>query len=296
MNDSKIKMLTRQDIPCWYDLRLDVYNPPVPTLIVSVHEDMLAQWRVFPQKNLTLPFELDRTKFYTGVDKSFGYEGALVRSGGAVEGFVDFSLEVPKIFVNTDEKCTECKGKGKQRSEKCLFCEGLGKKQRRNEPEAYAKAVSLQVFLWQLLFPPEKDTKARYRQILTVGTTAIPESHGAHVSGEFSPVFVKHLLAQLNTETSFPSVADVMRGVYYHTLDRQIEDDGAFQEFRAVTYQGRLTLDCPGSAAGLHPCHNVNVKEGEGYKFTSHNMDSLPQQFAILAGLGRMVVDSYGYR
>jgi hypothetical protein len=53
---------------------------------------------------------------------------------------------------------------------------------------------------------------------------------------------------------------------------------------------GGLCIDCPGDACGIHPdtYAEYDIKEGRGYKFTCHNVDTPMQQITLIAGLAAL--------
>ena len=50
---------------------------------------------------------------------------------------------------------------------------------------------------------------------------------------------------------------------------------------------GRLIMNCPGDACGIHP-ENWYEENDKGYEFNCHNVDSPMQQITLLAGLAAL--------
>lgn len=283
----------RENIPCWYDLRWDYNNPPAPTFIISVHEDYIRQWRAIPAGSPMIKahaekFGVSADSFRASLDGDFGFDGALKRFGHACDGFVDFSFPIPQVMRRSERLCPECRGSLKSRGGyDCLSCFGSGREYDRNETEAYMRAVSLSLFLWAAQFPPDEDTRAKYPQLFVVQTMACPEPNGASLWGIFCPVFVRHLRS-LSGLAFDRDVIESMMAAYYHAVDAPKPDDGF--GFGVNVHCGGLHLNCPGDAAGIDPNSSDGIKDGSGYEFNCHNVDSLPQQFALLAGLGQFNV------
>ncbi len=268
-----------------------------------MHEEYIKQWKPIEAKAPIVQQHLaycgvTSADFYGGLDKDFGFKGALKRSPEAVGGFVDFCFEIPQIFLKTDRVCKDCGGRKKRDKGDCLYCSGTGTEMDDNSKVAYAKASSLSIFLAVAEFPPDVETSSPYAQLFTTKTLAIPEAHGAGVYGTLAPVLVKRLYASL-PQTQFRDVELAMREAYLHCVCDDPDSTLYNSDFRMRVDEGRLYLHCPGSAAGIHPTDfrdSERAKNGEGYEFTCHNVDSLPQQFALLAGLGRINVESCGHR
>jgi hypothetical protein len=291
-----MKHLLYGDLPCWYDLRIDYNDPPVPTLIISIHEDMVGMWKeIKPSapivRGIAQQIERDPATFYGGLDRNFGFEGALKRAEGSVGNFVDFSFEIPQIFKLGKEKCKECRGKKKRGGMACLYCHGTGKVVEDHMRTAYVAASSLALLFEGLYFPPEIDTRASYPQLFTVQSVASPEPHGAAVNGVFAPILVKRLKEKISR--SLPEVEREMRTAYLHCIGYETSLFNG--DFRTDINEGYLHLNCPGGGSGLDPNLSHRGSE-EGYEVSSHNIDSLPQQFALLAGLGRLNVDESKHR
>ena len=51
---------------------------------------------------------------------------------------------------------------------------------------------------------------------------------------------------------------------------------------------GWLRVDCPGDACQIYPSHGDDIKEGRGYEFACHNVDTPAQQLTLLAGLAAL--------
>lgn len=293
-----VKNITETDVPCWYDLRWDYNDPPSPTLIISVHEDYIAQWREFPAhspivKTHAEHFGMEAGRFHSSLSGSFGFDGALRHPGYACDGFVDFSFPIPQVRRMMDRDCRECRGSGNSRGVECIACYGSGREYENTEKGAYIQAASLSLFLYAASVPPERDSSAKYPQLFTVQTNAYPEQHGASLWGVFSPIFVKHLRA-IRSSGKDSRVISAMMTAYYHAVDAPKPDDGF--EFGMSIHEGSLHLNCPGNSTGIDPSGAGELREGKGYKFSSHNVDGLAQQFALLAGLGQLNVQSYSYR
>lgn len=107
------------------------------------------------------------------------------------------------------------------------------------------------------------------------------------ISGEFSPV-VREWLRQFPANQDIGSIVDTMHNVYVLGLSRKQSSLYARYSFSAHSFgDGLLHLKVPGTCACIGP-GTSSVQEDRGFRLSPHNIDSPSQQFAMLAGLGKL--------
>jgi len=284
-----IKMITREDIPCWYELS---WRSKKPAIILKVHRDFIASIKSVSEdapivKSLKEEFKFKR--FIGSFEANFGFDNAFILVGEK-ENFVEFMIKIPKIKKWTNENCSNCKGSGKEifvdSRRNCFNCEGTGKKHIVDWQPAYAISASFTVFTKLARFP-KTETSARFPQLITVNTITGMDLHGGSLGGEYSIPFVKWLSSLFGN--SITEMVNAMKIAYNRMLGLR-----KFHQFHfsaSVDYEdGWLNVDCPGDACGLNPVHNAgyDMKRGFGYEFNCHNVDTSVQQITLLAGLAAL--------
>lgn len=79
---------------------------------------------------------------------------------------------------------------------------------------------------------------------------------------------------------------DAMRKAYVRMLRADYLDSLSFRA-SVENERGWLNVSCPGSACGLHPTDHF-MRDGYGFEFSSHNVDTPAQQLTLLAGLAAL--------
>lgn len=279
-----MKMLTRDIIPCWYELS---WQAKPPAIVLCIHKDFIAEMGRVPQISLhteVLQNQLSLGLFSVDFERGFGFNAMFQRIGER-DGFVEFAAELPQVRKVTGKKCWSCKGSKRDPllRRKCLYCEGTGKEEAFYMSGAYALSASLTVFTQYARFP-ENETTATKPQLLTVQTITLRDAHGGDISGEYS-IPLCEWLKRLGERVAIPEMAGAMLIAHRRMLGRpDIYDASSF--WASVERNGWLNISCPGSGCGLSP--NESTDYGRGCRFSSHNVDTPMQQLTLLAGLAAL--------
>lgn len=226
------------------------------------------------------------------VGGSFGFnEGLRIVAGES--GAIVF--EIPILALERlGEECTECQGGGKEdffgEEEKCFFCRGTKRRVIIDSELLFvnAKTLSLILMILSLALPPSfKGTDVPPFQLLDVETMAEEKMHGGSLVGRFSRPLVGWL-KELDSEEELFEVTKVMRHTWSLMYPVEKRHQALFRHdtWAKVWKGGRFIASCPGNACDLHPS-NTYETDG-GYEFSSHNVDTCAQQFALLTALAAL--------
>lgn len=295
MRDFVYRPITRQTIPCWYEIG---WQKSSPAIILRVHRDFIRDNPLVAHSELPIiksyQKEFGFKKFCGDLNGNFGFDDSFSYQGEKND-FAEHLIPLPNIKKETGKRCPDCHGKGKRkdfgRSEQCFMCHGSGREFFYDWQIAKAVSASLTV-IFSLLEFPEKETSAKIPQLMIVRTITQSGVHGGSLGGEFSS-FLKAYLASLwqgqitpivemikAMETAYGSIFEPPKDLYRHDFRA-----GVFSEF------GWLNTDCPGNACGLNPNYGAegDMKQlTRGYKFSCHNTDTAAQQLTLLAGLAAL--------
>lgn len=284
---SDIKLLTRENIPCWYELS---WRKTKPAIILRLHEDFIRNTDSILDEApivVSLKEEFKFDNFIGTFDGNFGFDNAFICRGRKGE-FVEFVVEIPKI-KNYTGKCKECNGTGedKELGMNCFHCNGKGKEYEFNWKLAYTISASFTVFSTFLRFP-EKETSSSLIQLMTVQTITQQSMHGGSLSADLNI----SLCAWMDSlrekgESEIKEMIEAMQDTYRVIFDGL--DPYRKQDFRAwVAYEGGwLNTSCPGDACGFNPEH-MGPEKGKGYRLDCHNVDNPMQQLTLLASLAAL--------
>jgi len=283
-----IKILIRENIPCWYELS---WRKTKPAVILRIHKDFIKNIESIPKKNRWadgLREEFKFTSFTDSLNGNFGFDNAFIRKG-ETEEFVEFVVGIPKIRQKTGNPCPNCKGSGKDHflERECSWCRGTKMEHKDDWRPVYAISASFTVFS-QLSFFSEKETSSSLIQLMTIQSLTRRGMHGGSISGHFSVPLCNWMDSlRERGESRIIEMVEAMQIVYKRMW-------GGFPfsrkyDFRAsVDYEGGwLNTSCPGNACGLNPKH-MGPKKGSGYEFSSHNVDTPAQQLEIIASLAAL--------
>jgi len=287
-----IKLLTRENIPCWYELS---WRQKKPAIILKIHKDFIASIKPIRIREdapivKTLKEQFKFESFAGNFNGNYGFDNAFVRVGKR-GNFVEFVVKIPKVKKWTGEICGDCNGSGKQKfldlRRDCFHCEGTGKECIFDWQPAYAISASFTIFTTLARFPGI-ETSEPFPQLITVNTITGSDMHGGSLGGEYSIPFVKWLTSLFGTN-SVPEMVQAMKIAYNRMLGLHKFDQFHFRA--SVDYEnGWLNVSCPGNACGLNPVHGAeyDMKRGLGYEFDCHNVDTPIQQITLLAGLSAL--------
>jgi hypothetical protein len=282
------KNITREDVPCWYELSWD---EKVPALTVSVHKTFAASVPLMTRENNQIvsammdQFHLKKFdgKLQIGM---FGFDLAWKHLDTGDE-FVRFSIPIPQVKFPGRKNCSYCRGTGKHphvHLEKCPSCKGTKKDHDYRWNKVYAISATFTLFS---IFSRYTDvvTTCKFPQLLTVQTMTELGQHGGSLGGEYSRTLCSWL-ASFPENSSLPEMEEAM--LFAHKRMKGLSDWDK-HSFRArLPYgNGWLNVGSPGDACGLHPSRG-SVDIGEGYQFSCHNVDSAMQQITLLSGLAAL--------
>ena len=222
--------------------------------------------------------------FLNGSDGRFGFGGALEYRG--VHGdFLDIRAPMPPVRKVTEELCKRCNGTGKDEDldRECLRCEGEKQNVIYDHHGTHAVSATLSLLLEHLEFYKE-GTSASVPQLLIVRLGMRAEPRAYFVGGMYSIPLV-NVLKKFSAQRDAPAMTDAMRSAY----DRMVGVRPYMERFyaRVDDPNGWLNVSCPGQACSLNP-HHDGIREGYGYEFSDHNVDTAFQQLTLLAGLAAL--------
>jgi hypothetical protein len=263
-------------IPCWFELSwlpTVPFRRKTPTIILRIHNDLQA---IFPTGGI-VPVVQEGLDFLPE-------KGALVKS---VEGFTNFLVPLPTVKKTTGLLCEECDGTGKRfENGDCFSCDGSGQGVELDFTEINGICRELAHLTTSLRYPPDQDVHTNLPQLLSVKTMFEQGMDGAALCGEYSVPFVNWLSSFGDGRMELTEMVRAMKVAYTHMAGRVYSDF----DFQAVieNNKGWLNVSCPGDRCGLHPGSSHGWNRGEGYEFSSHNVDSPIQQLTLLAGLAAL--------
>ncbi|KND48369.1 MAG: hypothetical protein AB197_00440 [Parcubacteria bacterium C7867-002] len=287
-----MKSLRSDRIPRKYQLS---WNSHKTAIVISIHTDCIRNAQVLTPdlpivKHLTERHMKDPLldSFEGNLQKdSFGFN-RLIRKTNEIGDYVKFSVDIPRIKIETNFLCEECGGTGKrfEHETACNYCGETGKKSVINYKEAFMITSSLNI-LFNILECHEH-TSARESQHLRIYILSEPEQHGSSLGGIFG-IDLSNYLASESSElidTILPEVTRAMRQAYNHTglASRYDFPDSIRGELR----DGYLMLECPGDACGIHSSHHGR-RQNMGHEFTCHNVDQPAQGLTLLTGIASLV-------
>lgn len=281
-----MKMLKHETRRRWYSLSW--VPDPVPTVLVQAHRRMISdvQHR-FDDRELT-DVTKEGFKFTSFIGdvtgERFGFDGALSlhRGLGEESPWLTFAAELPKARVETDQRCRDCGGSGKDRllrdGSACYGCDGTKKEYRYEYLPAQAVSASLALLLMSMEFYDEElPTADPQLMIVRLGI----RREAAHIGGTYGPELVawlrgRHAMGQ----RVIPEMVQAMQVAFSHIMGKRRGED----RFRAAADgpNGWLNTTVPGDACGTNP--HGSPRPGEGYDFSDHNVDHPGQLLALLAG------------
>jgi hypothetical protein len=273
-----LRMITREEIPCWYELS---WSPtPVPAIIVRIHKDFIQN------EPLAHDALLGTENFRSDFSKDWGVNGCCKLIGDK-DGFTEYVLSLPRVHVKTGKLCRNCDGQGYDDllDRQCLYCNGRKEEWTYDHEKAFELCTSLMVLTDHLSLGPEKETTCPHEQLMIVNTHTTQTSHGSPMSGAFSRTTALWMLTRGNSP--IPEMAEAMKIGWQQMMVPA--DDFDYREISASLNHnnGSLHVNCPGNACGLNP-HYMGISVGYGYRFSDHNVDIPAQQLTLLAGLAAL--------
>jgi len=281
-----IKLITQQNIPCWYEISF--LETAGPSIVLRLHKDFIKK----PVANLADSFLIKAFKddfkledFLSDFGGDIGFGGVL-KSFDKKGDFVEFIARIPKVKKNTGT-CKECKGTGKHEELgiSCGYCRGTGIGYIIDTDTIYAISASFTIVLSLLsLWGYEGTTSSSLTQLLTLTTKTGHGDHGGSLWGEISIPLAKWI-ESIGEEVELPEMIHAMKTTHEFMMGPENFPEYYFRARSAR--DGRFVSDCPGDACGLHPA-DWYKREDHGYEFGCHNVDTPIQQLTLLAGLAAL--------
>lgn len=276
-----IKNIIHERVPCWYEL---VWQELTKSIILRINTDFTNGVILIPKNSPVVlhkkkQFGFKQASFVFGED--MGFEKSLVFNREH-EGFLEYSVPIVVIRKQTGKRCEWCRGSGydKQMERTCMYCDGARIEMRTDYSRAYAVSASLSLLFFFFSYP-EIETACSFTQLMTISTQTIAGPHGGSLSGEFSKDLANFL--RLLPQQEMQEVVSVMKTVH-EVMCGEMKSFYQYS-FRAhLQNSGRLIVDCPGDACGIHPDVSYDI-DGNGYKFNCHNTDNMLQQMTLLSAL-----------
>lgn len=278
---TEFKCITEENIPSWYELS---WQEKKPAIILRIHKDFVKNLDVKIEESLivkSLIEDFSFKEFSSDFTRDIGFD-KVFKHAGEKNGFVEFLIKIPKVKKRTNEKCSHCKGTGYDQDldRECFSCEGTGKDYILDWYPAEAISASFTVFTTPLNWKCETDTSANFPQLLTVNTITREGMHGGSLDGKIS-IPLRKWLSYFDDHAEIPEMLQAMKTAYNQMTGLRDYHQFGFQVY---VKGGGFVADCPGDACGIYPS-DWNMKEGKGYKFSCHNVDTPMQQITLLAGL-----------
>ena len=281
-----IKMLTYENIPCWYELS---WNESEKALVLSIHRDFIKNQKTDLESAPIVKMMAERLSlqpFAGDFTRNIGFGGIFERIREE-DGFIQFRARIPQVKKNTGNKCKECKGTGERKwggyKDKCLYCDGTGKEWTMDWKEVKAISASL-TLLTIYMRHCEIETPAQHPQLMTFQTITEEGMHGGSISGDTSIPLYNFLLETFGEHVVLTEAIRAMK-IAHGTM---VGNQELYQySFNAYVQKGHFIINCPGDACGLHPS-DWYAHEGRGYEFSCHNVDSAIQQITLLVGLATL--------
>src|SRR5579864_1128439 len=250
----KIKMLTREHIPCWYELGWR-RTGRWPAIVLRIHRDILQGVPALCDGTPHVESYLSEHTwtFQGSFDRDWGFNSAL-RFKGISGGFAEFHAPLPRVKELTDRLCLHCNGSGweEYRPERCIGCDGIGRESFYNWDRILPLSASL-ALLTQIVAFPKAESSSPLSQLIRVElfTSRSDDMERFSLGGEHSVPLVAWM-SSLGVHIALPEMVDAMKVAYARMMGKE---DSCLQRFRASidSKNGWLNTDCPGNACGLHP-------------------------------------------
>lgn len=279
-SENRLRTVLEETLPCWHEL---FWENEGTILGLRIHQSYVKTIRIPPNAPIVSGYQqmFDLGAFNDNLSGNFGFNEAL-KNRGEKDGFYEFAIEIPTIKKVTDNVCDRCSGSGKDEGLEeleCVKCEGEGKKIHLDWRRAHEISASLAILTMRLPYY-DHDVPTALPQLMTFEASVNSSLHG-----EVS-IALLGWLASGSKDSQFPDAIAAMLTAYKKMLGSHL-GRVAQHSFEMNAYRGGLTASCPGEACGIYP-RDWNLREGRGYEFSSHNVDTPAQQLTLLVGLAAL--------
>ena len=287
--------ITKENISCWYELS---WNDKRRAIMLRINEDFVKKaGNISEEFPIIIGFKAEY-KFnsfkgnFSSESEYFGFDRSF-KNNGLDKNFIEIEVELPILRKKSDEPCGFCNGTGKNiifPDEVCRICKGRGDSYFYDWGKAFAISATFTT-LFLFFNYPNFQINSGLKQLMTIETVTIRDVHGGSLGGDFSALLV-NWLRKMKLEESRNLLTLVRKASInaYTKMDCRPLDTFDRYDFRIQMNNGRLIMDCPGDACGIHPSDSSdwNGYDGMGYKFSCHNIESPMQQLTLLAGLAAL--------
>lgn len=280
--------IIRERMPWWYELEWRPGARSAPGL--AIHLRTKAVWTALNETETIasrlFPPEENFGEFIADDPWKFGYDGCFSWEPRDAESR-SLILPIPIIEKEIKESCHLCNGTGKSFYDDelpCFNCKGRKKERILDWDSAYRISATLTV-LFESINYLDDIPESSQSQLLTLETLTQKEAHGGSLHGTYSKTLVRWL-SRVHPGTPVACMIQAMRDCYTAQFGAEESES---RDFRASVddKNGWLNVSCPGQACGLHP-HTGYILPGDGYQWSSHNVDSPMQQLTLIAGLAAL--------
>ncbi|MBD3282299.1 MAG: hypothetical protein GF387_01700 [Candidatus Portnoybacteria bacterium] len=282
----EIKILTWENIPCWYELS---FKKTKPTIVLRAHKDFIKNSKKISTDLPLIKNYKERFGFKKNVgdfDGDFGFDSAF-KKGRETKDFVEFNAPIPLVKKH-DGICDCCNGTGESDifENGCIHCNGEGISYSLDMMAAYRASASFTMFFF-LAGCFEGETSSSLLQLMTVETVTINDLSGCSLGGMFS-IPLCGWLESLDEDKKYlvcDEITEAMRAAVTAMMGKSTSYyEGSTRTH--ISYGDAFAADCPGDACGIQPKHGYDDREeGRGYEFGSHNVDTPMQQLVLLVAL-----------
>ncbi len=279
------KVLTLENMSCWYKMRWDSERCGV---IFSIHRDAMPWLQERLQKSrlteiLAEECDLDGELFvrFNGdmSQPTCGFGDALQNIGIHGE-FCEFLASYPCVRKDTSAVCTECGGTLKtEHGFDCFSCDKTGRTHVHDWHEGYRVGASIALVIHALQYPDIETTSGDY-QLAQVCLGIGRDRHG--IASDVSPVLCTFLNVPHKKHAAMVSTA---QKAMQQAHERIFGKEQYSRDCRASLHNGQLLFDCPGSACGFYTTDSrCCYLDGHGCQMSDHNVDQPGQSLTLLAG------------
>jgi len=285
---SKIKLMYRDILPCWYELSWDAESVGI---ILRIHREFILARdpSVIADAPITQTYQerFGLGEFSSDFLRDIGFSQSIIQLGRG-DDFYEYFIKIPSAKFYTNIECEYCHGTGKGNfNDRCYRCHE-GKEVDIDWRKAIEIGASFAI-LSRYLQTTSVKTSAKFPQLFVV-TTALNSvgRDGAPIHGDVAVPSVEWLGRFIGREID--AVREAVMIAYDRIFGIRSYNKG---EFRACIngINGRFIIDCPGDACGIG-CGCAYAPQTdrppEGFTFACHNPDSVLQQLSLLSGLAAL--------
>lgn len=286
--------IERENMPCLYEIG---WQKRTLALILKIHESIIQTcpdlrksfWIAHFIKNFGFRF-FDQFKADLFGDLYFGFD-CVCRKVGEQNGFWIFEIPIPQIKKQINEACHYCNGTGEDKiiEQKCLACGGCGMETVMDWKKIEVISASLVIFfdIVSMRCEKGKESNCDFPQLILIETMLERKMHGGSLSGDYSLPLV-NFLSSFAPNTEITEMKDAMVLAHRKMFGKKDKYEIYEMEAKVAYENGWLNTSCPGNACGLHPADSWGLQNGNGYRFSCHNVDTAAQQITLIAGLAAL--------